>query len=527
MPAGLSAASKTELEKKEPRLRVTAEIIKNYYATQTVIDITDRVISYGTYNNPSTLKEINWELPNMTIVVSNDEDYFHDLNSESIWATSPAKDIEACVLRIRLYVDSDDASEIAREYIGRILNCELEASTEFTTAQIVTIFEPGNILTNLRRIIDGEWTLYTSPPDTQVQYQFGGITWGAPWISIWPNWNNDATEPFPRWITGIDNASGIMKVLHENIAQTEIRYPQTKHSSSQMFEPLTQTHKQPDSWPAANIHRMRFHNPVSYFDKDPAEIVSDFLRYVCGINTSFIDLGSFMATSTYLQGLTSPPLLRAALYDKTNAELIADIMSYAPQIMMFWTHDSQLKIQKIPAYSGTASPYTFSTRSPQGISEITAIGKYRSRLATKMEVNFSSFTEPYVWQKVRDRQIGGLQDSTGGADLNPWVLEKTGPGTYDVEKFKKVDKPWFSSNTANYAAMVGSYIDNYLALYDGLIPSIELSGDLSSLENVNGDVVAVNIPERHLINKKYLVVGEAFDFDRMIPMFTLYDMEFV
>ncbi|NIO17289.1 MAG: hypothetical protein GTN70_09910 [Deltaproteobacteria bacterium] len=527
MPVSLSAEARLELARRRPNLRLKAEIIKNYKAaTEAIIDVTDRVISWGRYENDSTLASLDWLMPNLTMMLDNADGYFREGYSGSIWDASPAKAPYECVLRIRLYVDHASGSDMALEYLGRIIDCSLQADSNFATAELVTYFEPANVLNIECGVRDGSWTKWDGT--SQVRNSKGGLCFAAPDITWFGCW----TDPDGRRVCRAETlwTSTLMLIIKKHASTGEEVLPQMRFGTSMMLrkDNLVDTDVRSEDNPSATWP-WHYYNPPGYFELSPSEIIKDLMTTVAGLGSSLIDSSSFSTLDTYFAGQSPVYDLWCSLYEKKKyAEHVLEILSYAPETFLFWSYDSKLHMVKIPAYSTTPTPYVFSTREDvNNIVSIDEIGRYEERLATTLGVSYGARTVQDQWTLERELLIGGKANTYADVIMNKWELEKSISPTPQKVKKRKFEKPWFSADygTAHFAR-IEAYVDNYFSVWGKPVDRYAITSTPASLEVEQGDVIALDVAERNLSNKKLLVIGKGFDFDHYEAIFKFSDQEF-
>jgi len=145
MSITLSADAKTELAKHSPNYLRVATIIKNQYDADTrdSTDISDRVMSWGRLVLSATLFRPDWEKPNLTMIVQNDDNFFTKNSAASIWETAPTAHHKECALLVQLYVliGAPKTRELVLEYRGRIDDSVVRLDESMAVAELVTVFE--------------------------------------------------------------------------------------------------------------------------------------------------------------------------------------------------------------------------------------------------------------------------------------------------------------------------------------------------------------------------------------------------
>lgn len=520
MPLSLSASTLAELAKPKPRLRAQAEIIKNYYATQTVIDISNKIISWGRLENNSTLVAVDWELPNLTITVSNLDDYFHDRNTSGIWSTSPSKAPEECVLRVRLWVITDSGKETLIDYLGRIKDCKLQAGTKFVTADITTVFEPAFTLDQECTIKNGSYMTWDTV--TATYYDKGGICYPAPSLIVWHGWT--AGPPFPFNRGEFQYASSLCLVENYNSAASTRKKPQTRMFTSAIFYGTSNAYIDYDISVGTNL--IYYWNPPGYNGYHASEIIKDFMTTVAGMDSSLYNAASFATMDSYYNALSPVPDMKAYLYGAKYFELILKVLAHSPEAFMYYSYDSKLYMKIVPQYSSFPTPYVLTNEgSGKNIISIEDDDKYTERLATTLQITYHS-SVPLEWMPTREPIIGGQSNYANESQEHLYSWDKTTSGSVTTLRTLELDKPFFNSGVTQYNIVVDNYCDNYFQIYDNPIPHAVLRCHPVVLQAEQGDVVAIYVTSLNYLLKKYLVVGRGYDFDRHEAILTLRDMEF-
>ncbi|NIM20845.1 MAG: hypothetical protein GTN64_00245 [Candidatus Latescibacteria bacterium] len=426
------------------------------------------------------------------------------------------------MLRIRLYVDHASGSDMALEYLGRIIDCPLQASMRFANAELITHFEPANVLDIECTIRDGSYTTWDGT--TETRNSKGGLCFPAPDIQFVSSFQEEG-----QWVYRNENEQTctLMLIIKKNTSTGEEVHPQTRFGASLLMREMenvfcdARTTSPSSSWP------LHYYNPPGYFENSPSEIIKDLMTTVAGLDSSLIDSSSFSTLNTYFAGQSPVYDLRCALYDKKYSEHVLQVLSYAPETFLFWSYDSKFHMIKIPAYSGTPTPYVFSNSpSVNNIVSIDEIGRYEERLATTLGVSYGARTVQDQWGLERELLIGGKANTYADVIMNKWFLEKSVSGTPKKIQRREFEKPWLSGDISNHFARIENYIDNYLSVWGVPINHYAIKSTPASLEVEQGDVIAMDIPELNLSNKKLLVAAKGYDFDRHEALFKFRDQEF-
>lgn len=157
MPLTFTAEQKNELRTlHKPEYHRKASVIKNPYNADTreTIDISEHVESWGRINYSNTLFYKAWEMPNLTVVVVNQNNRFTERSWDSIWWTGPLGIYSQiaipreCHLLVQIYLLRNKRTEALKllEYRGRIDDIIYRRDEEYSVAEIVTIMEQSKNL---------------------------------------------------------------------------------------------------------------------------------------------------------------------------------------------------------------------------------------------------------------------------------------------------------------------------------------------------------------------------------------------
>lgn len=150
---------------RRPEFDRKATIIKEPYNAdlRESIDISEHVESWGTLKLANTLVYRAWEMPNLTITVVNQNNFFTETHAESVWQYGPepttpyslAVDPRECHLLIQVYLLMYHGSDAVKllEYRGRIDDVIPRRDDEYAVSEIVTLMEQAK---NLRERVTKE-----------------------------------------------------------------------------------------------------------------------------------------------------------------------------------------------------------------------------------------------------------------------------------------------------------------------------------------------------------------------------------
>lgn len=171
-----SDAALAEMNAYAPRFLPQAHVIKNLYDADTKVeyDLTKDVSSYGDVYLPSTMVQMDWIMPSMTIIVNDIDDVmepdrgvvgglYNKHASGSIWNQSPALHPKQCILRVRLYLWLPDTKEreLALQYYGTIIDAQVRDDQQFSSVEIITTLEQNTRLKDLMpKLQSGSSVLY-------------------------------------------------------------------------------------------------------------------------------------------------------------------------------------------------------------------------------------------------------------------------------------------------------------------------------------------------------------------------------
>lgn len=135
-----------ELARPVPKVVLKAEIVKDFYTTPAVIDITEDVTDWGMFDNQSSLVSVEYSVPTLTISVQNiSGKYSRENLSNSMWTTAYgalAREPEECKLKVYLYVSPESTTpEAVLTWIGRIIAIHPRADRFFNVVEIETTHE--------------------------------------------------------------------------------------------------------------------------------------------------------------------------------------------------------------------------------------------------------------------------------------------------------------------------------------------------------------------------------------------------
>lgn len=143
MSLTISQAAKDELAKPVPNVRRVATLIKNLFNGNTRVseDISDRVIKWGRLVLPSSALKTNWEKPNLTMQVKNENNFLNPWSSSSFFAQSPAVDKRDVTLLVELYALKGEllTPELILRYWGYIDDVAVRYDSDFSFVEIVTV----------------------------------------------------------------------------------------------------------------------------------------------------------------------------------------------------------------------------------------------------------------------------------------------------------------------------------------------------------------------------------------------------
>lgn len=549
MAVTLTTDEKAELEKFAPRIRREAHIIKDYYGTPTEIEITDYVNRYGVFRNDSTLVAKNWTMPHLTMIAQNTDNYFNEYVSDSIWNTSPAADPEECLLRIRVYVVTDSGETMLIEYLGRVLNVALTDTDIETYAELETVIAPGYHLKKMCTRRDGSYTDFDWSAGTMTKTNKGGTVIPAPHLTAMPAVSPTHSYFINEWNVNMYDISNLFELacrVHTAVAPYPVGWecqPQTYYNAEEISR-LGASRQVSVHWndvgsimngpgTYADLH---FYNPVQFEDQAPSRCALDLLRYGAGLSTgtkSHIDESSFSAQDSYFTSQSPSFVLRAAVYDKTFAEGLIDILSYMPEMFVWWSYDSKLTLQKhwpvlnAPSYKFVESLKNYSSIETE---------YYTERSCNDLEVKAYS---AYVTNK------DGYQGTAGWHAERELTQHKDGKSKYPlkirrkptdfslpastVDKLISVERPWISedSGTTAQAHTVNlNWLENYLTVWSPRIKRAIVRSDMRSLEIECGDKVGVDVLNRGYDNEVFVCAAKDVDLDTLETKFVLADLTF-
>jgi hypothetical protein len=553
MPVGLSATAQAELKKYAPRIRMEAYIIKNFYATATEIDITERVYQYGKYKNQSTLMSVNWVLPHLTMIVKNDDNYFNKYYASSVWQSSPAKEPNECILRIRMYVVTEGGEELAIEYLGRIIKPVLHTGDD-SYCELETVFGPAHFLQRECTRRDGSYNHYDWSANLNYQTHKGGNIIPAPWMTLPvittapPQYGSTyyasvyQVSNAMEFIFRIHTATGSVPVGYEEQPQTYLQFDEHAFIGSPgVYKTLR--------WPKTGVYMLRLptnygdyymYNPIGFQDINPALCAYDFLVYGAGLGlgaTSLIDASSFGNQYTYFTGQTPSYVLRLSVFDKTFAEGLLDIMSYMPEMYLYWSYDSKLTLAKHVA-SLTSPTFQFT----DDLNNWTAIelDEYLERAGDRIEVDGYSVSIEAISIAAWNAGTEGwyaTRDFQNNDEIKAAIPVKKRKATSDyslpaspIDKTRMIERPWISRDTGaapqDGDAILDNWVRNTLRVWASPIPVVRINTNHVALDVEIGDVVGATITSRGLDGENYIVAGKDFDFDTHEMLLTLYQMDF-
>lgn len=524
MPLSLSDEAKEELGRPKPNITATAKIIKNYYATQTVIDVTGYVISYGRYRNRSSLACGEWELPNMTIQFENRYGYFREGMSTSVWNTSPSKSPRECVLLATLLVHTASGSEKISEFLGRVLDVIIHADEAMDTAELKCVFEPGNFLQEPCSKKDGPWTQINvndgSTSDTR--HNKGAWSVQSPDFTAWVGASDSAPFNVLAFYLGHISATFHMEVEEETILE---RYrPQTSLEVHDLHTGAVSKllkYQWLTKW-LPNETQLYLWNPPGWDEYNPALILADFLWNFAGL--AYGMLGDYAGLSSYFENLTTPLHLKCSLWGKTFAEHVMELMGYAPEMYLYWTAtSSKLEFARVKAYSTESNPYVIGPGRGNFIA-IESLGRNEEKLATTIRTQFHAEVEEDTWFMERDISTGVRAPEPNSA-IEDYSREDDASGTHAKMRRREIKRPWFNAGSSNFDDRVKQFHETWFALFADSLHEMALRCPAVVAQVEQGDIVAFDMSRQGYYEKKFLVYERTVDFDTSEIVLGLLDLE--
>jgi len=557
MAVSLTAASLSELAKPRPRFIRSAEVIKNYYGTPVVYTITDRVSRWGVYQNSSTAYAPDWEFPSLTMTVVNGDNYFSEVSSSSLW--SGAGPPRTCILRVRLYVVSDAASELVLEYLGRIESVDPVSDEEGEYAEIVTVFEPANKLSALMTRRSGSWSYLDWSALVTYWTNKGGTIIPAPVVVNMPT-HYTSTTPWSYWLMTINDLCNAAEIVYKWL----VTYAGWAAGHEEQWATWLNSEKMVN--PAADgaiDFRIRggsvyndymdiyFYNPIAWHDAVPTRAMHDQLLHAAGVDSGLVNVTSFTDLDTYFSSQTPPYVIIPVLFDMTYADGFLNLLSYAPELMVWFTYNSKIKCGKLGLLSAASSPFSFNKTA--GNYRTVSGGTYSERLVTSCEFELSAYVEDGIataessWKVMRDLQYGGEARAVSAARYagQPYKLafqhrasttraRQARKRTYSDygfsitggEQHYTLERPWFSIDVTNLDGVVSRYARNMFRIWRNATPTVKVVSDHRALTVENRDVIEVNVPDRGYSAKRYVVVSNSFDLDSFERTVEGYEIEF-
>lgn len=549
MPVTLTTTAKNELKKYAPNIRVEAHIIKNYYATPTEIEITERINQYGEMINDSTLIAKNWTLPHLTSIVVNENNYFNQYSDDSIWAASPAKDPEECLLRIRTYVITDEGEEMLIEYLGRITNVLLKSDNVETYAELETVFAPGVALQKHCTRRDGSYTDFDWSAGTFVRYNKGGQIIPAPYVNGTPSGGGHSyyTNIYSVAMYDISTLTEMICRVHTAAAPYPVGWEAQPNSyiDHDVLARIGAGESIMVSWRniggimsigPGTYSDMHFYNPIQFHDVSPCLCALDLLRYGAGLGsgvTSHIDETSFSDHDSYFTGQTPSFILRPVVYDKSFAEGFIDILGYMPEMFVWWSYDSKLTMSKhwsvlnSPSYKFTEALLNYTSME---------VERYADRSCNDLEVTAYSAHVPNKggvagtegWHAEREIEQFDISKSRYPKKIRRKPTDFSLPAS-SVDKLISVDRPWISEDsgsTADAHTVNLHWVENYLKVWSQPVKRVIITSDVRALEIECGDKIGVDVPALGMDDEVYVCASKSFNFDTLETAFVLAQMTF-
>jgi hypothetical protein len=544
MSVTLTAAATAELNKYSPRIYMTAEIIKNYYATPTVIDVTEYVISFGVTRLNTTLAEDGWEVPTLVTVLNNayrgNVGYFNYANANSIWKSAPSKRPEGHVLRIRQYVRTDAQDEKVFEYVGRVQRPRIVSSREGGTCELTTRWEPAEALAQNCTKRDGAYTDYNGATSTYYDVDGGsGNILPHPTIAVAPTW--DGAAPRTKYYTDLTNMSSLMLVDMINQVTGEVEQVLTWINFGGLS--TTGTKRVASAMPYTlgdSAYHIRWYNPISWHNQHPGTITYETILYAAGVDSSFIDASSWTPVNTYFAGVDSPYgyQLQAACYDRTYLDFLLEMLGYAPEMYLSIDNYGIINAHLMDELANLTSRITY-TEIERNFVALEEIDDDTHRLATRIEIFFGAFVTLGITETVNllthwsnwimDRQpmVGGNRDQGGRTDQTRqhWAVDESSTNSsVELERHADLDLPWIPGGTSGFHK-AQRLTEEWFEIYELPLQYALLRVDHKSCFIELNDCVTLDIPGDFFDSQKMLVVGKEYNIDTMESLLLLKSIE--
>jgi hypothetical protein len=109
----------------QPNVRVVkrVELVRDYWNADTrmIVDVTGDVVKYGKLTSESTIKSVNWTVPNLTVSLNNVDGRYSSDHPASIWKATFQRNPRECSLIFRLQLPMPDGTNYdLHKYMGSV-----------------------------------------------------------------------------------------------------------------------------------------------------------------------------------------------------------------------------------------------------------------------------------------------------------------------------------------------------------------------------------------------------------------------
>lgn len=141
MPITLPANVRAVLAQKAVAVVKRVELVREYWNAdlRMTVDVSLDVVKWGALTNKSTIREVNWTVPNLTVSLDNKDGRYSPDHPASIWKATFARTPRDCALIFRLMLPMPDGTLYELQtFKASIEDCVPVDENEIAVVDIVT-----------------------------------------------------------------------------------------------------------------------------------------------------------------------------------------------------------------------------------------------------------------------------------------------------------------------------------------------------------------------------------------------------